>query len=442
MRGQAAEAGQLAQEARVPAKFPKAHGAKVARPEPPPPPRSPLTAAEVAAGWASSGGEWIDALGRRELVAAVRLLGAHVDGRALIAREGLANALLSAAERRLRGPRFVDVLASVWFMSYPPPPALTARLERARGEIDPAMLPRWLREFGSHPMTVLRRLGPNFRTLGHEEARTQLDVPPALIEGTWADELVRQEIPASIEDVQRLLLLADRGRVLRAPAAVPEGVRHVARAAVGFGRRAVEARRGLVALLRGRVGDLFGETSRPRWTGMEEQLRILRSWVAGEFMDVIFQHVHPDGLLSHQLAPRRDFWRRYGGSVERLTVYVKGGRAQLLRHPEVERIVKELEGMVRIGALDSPTGGHAILLMEMAGTTGSVTVVEGNSSAKVRIRPEAVKLPVHRISYRDDITQGEFSESLAFTRMHDEPGHWKGIVRSELARYGIRETTS
>ena len=160
-------------------------------------------------------------------------------------------------------------------------------------------------------------------------------------------------------------------------------------------------------------------------------------------MDVIYQHVHPDSMNWHQLVQRQKFWRQYAGAVDGLSVYVKEGRAQLLAHPDVAKIVKDFEGMVRIGTLDdSSTRRHAILVMEMQGTTGPVSVVEGNSMAKVRVLPKRVALPSHRISYRAHITQGEFEDPPAFARMHDTSGNWMGLVRAELARYGIRETSS
>lgn len=363
--------------------------------------------------------------------------------RRLVDFEGLALSLVAAAEPRLRAPRFVDLLASIWFLTYPPMPAISSRLERARGDVDPAMLPRWLREIGANATAVLRRTGPTFRQHVAEVARSEWGVPASLPDGPWVEEIVRAERPACVEDVERLLILADRGKELRAPAAVTDAVRQVVRGAVSYGRQAVDCRRRIVSLLRGRIGELFGETGRPRWLGLEDQLRTLRSWVAGEFMDVIFQHVHPDGLLAHQLAPRREFWRRFGGAVERLTVYVRGGREHLLAHKEVKRIVDELVGMVVIGALESPTSGHAILVMELVGTAGPVTVVEGNSMASVRVRPERVTLPRHRISYRDDITQGEFRAPPWFACPHLEgwgEKHWTSKVRAELARYGVRET--
>ena len=436
LQRQRAEALQLAKEVLVPPMIPRSGGAP-ARPYPDaPPPRPSLTPQQVADGWEARGDRWVEEIGRRDLVSALRLLGQTVGDRRLVEVEGLALWLVAAADRRLRAPRFVDLLASVWFLKYPPMAELTARLEHIRSEADPAMLPRWLREIGAHTTAVVRRTGPTFRQQAVEEARREWGVPASLVEGPWVEEIVRAEKPTSVEDVERLLVLADRGEDLRAPAPVTEAVRHVVRSAVGHGRQAVDGRRRIVSLLRGRIGELFGETGRPRWRDLDEQLRTLRSWVAGEFMDVIFQHVHPDGLLAHQLAPRREFWRRYGGAVERLTVYVKGGRAQLVGHPEVNRIVSELEGMVRIGTLESATAGHAMLVMELRGTGKVITVVEGNSSARVRIRPGEWTLSWKRLSYRDQVTSAEW----AFERAHDQPGNWKGYVREELARYGVRET--
>lgn len=445
LRAQGAEARQLATEVTAP---PPPH---VKTWPPPPPPRpgrdhdrrdggprpDPITAEQVALAWETSRQGWVNRLGRRELVAAMRLLGRPRGTGRLVDLDGLAEALAAAASNHLRGARYVDAVASVWYLRFPPLPGITAQLERARAEFDTSLLPRWLRDIGANAVGVVRRIGPRFRQAASETARDEWQLPATLTDGPWVDEIGRVERPASVEDVERLLRLVDHGADLRAPAALSDGVRHVVRNAVECGRREPTLRRRLVAILRGRVGELFGEAGRPRWVGLEDELRTLRSWVAGEFMDVIFQHIRPDGMFSHQLEPRRTFWRKYGGAVERLTVYVKGGRAQLMALPDVARIVRELEGMVRIGTLESPTAGHAILVMEMTGTGGLVTVAEGNSSAKVRIRTGAVSLSPNRISYRDDITSAYWN----LERMHDEPGHWKGIVRAELSRYGIRETS-
>lgn len=444
LRAQGAVAGQLATEVTAP---PPPHLKTWPPPLPPRPGRNdgreggprpePITEEQVALGWETSRHAWVNRLRRRELVAAMRLLGRPWGTGRLVDLDGLADALATAASNHLRGARFVDAVGSVWFLRYPPPPGITAQLERAQAEVDVSILPRWLREIGANATGVVRLVGPRFRQAAAETARDEWQLPATLTDGPWVDAIVRVERPTSVEDVERLLRLADHGIDLRAPAALTDSVRHVVRNAVECGRRDPAQRRRIVGSLRGRVGDLFGELGRPRWAGLEDELRTLRSWVAGEFMDVIFQHVRPDGMFSHQLEPRRTFWRKYGGAVERLTVYVKGGRAQLMALPDVARIVRELEGMVRIGTLESPTAGHAILVMEMTGTGGLVTVAEGNSSAKVRIRTGAVSLSPNRISYRDDITSAYWN----LERMHDEPGHWKGIVRAELSRYGIRETS-
>jgi hypothetical protein len=443
LRTQSAEARLLASEVLVRPVVPVPHPGTLRRPPPAPPPPTSVTAQAVVEGWSSGGENWAEQLGRRDLMAALRLLGIPFAGRRLVELEGLATSLVALADRRLRAPRFMEALAQIWFLNHPPTPAFSARLERARGELDAALLPRWLREVGANAAGVLRCAGAAFRLHPVEVALGEWDLPPSLVDGPWVEEIARRERPASIEELERLMLLADHGQLLRAPAAVSEAVRHVARSAVSLGHRMVDARRRIVSLLRGRIGELFGEAGRPRWAGLEEQHRTLRSWVAGEFMDVIFQHVHPDSMNWHQLVQRQKFWRQYAGAVDGLSVYVKEGRAQLLAHPDVAKIVKDFEGMVRIGTLDdSPTRRHAILVMEMQGTTGPVSVVEGNSMAKVRVRPKRVALPSHRISYRAHITQGEFEDPPAFARMHDTSGNWMGLVRAELARYGIRETSS
>lgn len=436
LRTQAAEARQLATEMHAPLTLPVASGDSIPSTPSAPPQRLSLTADAVRERWMAGGERWVRTLGRRELTAVFRLLGQPSPSGRLVELDELVEALIAAARRHLRGARFVDAIAAVWFLRYPPAPAITAQLELARAEIDASVLPRWLREIGANAAAFVRRVGPRFRQVAAETAREEWQLPATLTEGPWVDEIVQVERPASVEDVERLLRLADHGAHLRAPAALTDGVRHVVRNAVECGRRDPTLRRRLVQILRDRVGELWGEAGRPRWVGLQDELRTLRSWVAGEFMDVIFQHVRPDGLFSHQLEPRRTFWRKYRGSVERLTVYVKGGSAQLMALPEVARIVRELAGTVRIGTLESPTAGHAILVMEMRGTGGLVTVAEGNSSAKVRIRTGAVSLSRDRISFRDDITSAFWS----LERQHDEQGRWKDIVRAELSRYGIRET--
>lgn len=436
LSSQAAQARQLATEVSVPPALPTPRSGAISPPPVSPPPRLSLTTEAVRSGWESERERWVQRLSRRDLVAAMRLLGHPTPQGRLVDLDGLTEALAVAATRQLRGARLVDVVSTVWFLKFQPLPAITAHLARACSDVDGSVLPRWLRDFGANANTVMRAVGPRLRQTAAEMVLDEWRLPRTLIEGPWVEEIVRVERPVSVEEVERLLRLADHGAELRAPAALTEAVRDVVRNAVECGRRDPALRRRLVALLRGRVGELFGEVSRPRWAGLEEPLRTLRSWVAGEFMDVIFQHVRPDGMYSHQLDPRRTFWRRYGGAVERLTVYVKGGRAQLMTLPDVARIVRELEGMVRIGTLESSTAGHAILVMEMTGTAGPLTVVEGNSSAKVRVRTGVVPLSAYRISYRDDITSAYWD----LERVHDEPGHWRGVVRAELSRYGIRET--
>ena len=258
LRTQSAEARLLASEVLVRPVVPVPRTGTLRRPPPAPPPLTSVTAQAVAEGWSSGGEGWVEQLGRRDLVAALRLLGIPFAGRRLVELDGLASSLVAVADRRLRAPRFVEALAQIWFLNHPPVPAFSARLERARRDLDAALVPRWLREVGANATCVVRRTGAAFRLHPVETALGEWDLPPSLVDGPWVEEIARMERPASMEEVERLMLLADHGKLLRAPAAVSEAVRHVARSAVSLGRQMVEARRRIVSLLRGRIGELFG----------------------------------------------------------------------------------------------------------------------------------------------------------------------------------------
>ncbi|MBI2567305.1 MAG: hypothetical protein HYV63_09770 [Candidatus Schekmanbacteria bacterium] len=440
----AAQGRQLAAEVRAPRPPLPAAPARACSPPPPAPePRPTLSAAQVADEWTKHGGAtWIESLRRRDLLSAVRLLPEHVDGTPLYARRGLVEALLDAAKERVRPARMLELLASCWFIDWPPLPAVTARLQNACARVeDRALLPAWLRRYGLDAGAVASAFGAEIRAHGHLAAIDVLALPGSVMRGAWVDRVCGDELPAAVDELDRLLLFADRGEALCVPAAVTEVVRSVVKNAVANPAGGVEECRRLANRCRARVGELFGETASPRWRGLENELRILRTWITSEFLDVIFEHVRPDRAFSHQLDPRRDFWRGYGGWVERLTVYVRGGRDALLAHPEVKRVVDAFEGAVRIGSLNSPTWGHAILVMELRGLQGTaVTVVEGNSNASLRIRAQAVQLPWPRLHYANDVVHGALDERVATAIAHSGEGTWQEGARRALARYGVTET--
>lgn len=441
LREHTAEINQLASEARfIPPLIPSAPTSrpKTRLPLPVPPPT--LSPEQMASRWREGGKSWVATLNRRELNSALRNLEKAVDGQRLCENSPLLSALLSRAETVLSKRRRIECLGYIWFLNYPPIPCVDSALRAAcQREPDSTVdtRPRWLRQdWGLDPVSLCRHIGEAVRSQGLVSAQAELGIAPVATSGPWLEPILLSTTPRTVEDIERFLLLADMGLEKRVPAPVTKEIQVFARIAIKLGHRFPETRRRVANLLRGRVGDLFGEAHRARWTGLEQELRTLRLWVTGDILDLVFHHVRPDSMLDHQLEPRRLFWRQYGSWVERLTIFFRGESSEFTSHPEVSRIMGELgHGVISIARMDSPVFRHAVIWMVMRGPAGTpITVIEGNSNCQIRIRAGLHELRRH-ISYTDSIVHGPLSDDLAFTKRHK--GSWDHDVRIELRRYGI-----
>jgi len=192
----------------------------------------------------------------------------------------------------------------------------------------------------------------------------------------------------------------------------------------------------LARLLRRRIGDVFGTVDRARWVGLEEERRIIRSWVASELLDVLFKHLVPE-QDHHQTEPRRHFWSRYTSKVERLWLLVSPKLRLRLARPDLQETLDKVGDIVELRALHGQDE-QAILWMHLTGSQGTVSVIEGNANSTCRIRKGEWKPPVgHIVDYTADIVHGPFEKARKKVRTQVHRGAWDKSVRNYLKEFGV-----
>jgi hypothetical protein len=187
-----------------------------------------------------------------------------------------------------------------------------------------------------------------------------------------------------------------------------------------------------------RVGSPFGGEAAGRWVAVPELLPKVRAWLAGEVLEVVFEHLRPT-IAGHQLAARKAFWKGYTGRVLRVWVAVSDNikKRKALDHPDVRKIREAMGTDLKVMDLE---GGaeQALVWMHLQGPAGViVTVIEGNANTTLRMRLGAFEPRFGYVDYRQEVMSGELAAGGASSASITHNGRWAERAEDFLAWRGI-----
>lgn len=397
-------------------------------------PQPTLSAEQVFAAWSAGGLGWLDGLGRRDL-AAVALAARHpIFGPRLSAEAQFVDALLP----RLRPRRRLAVLGRMWFHHFPPPPPVVRAFDLARQLVPPDAQPRWWRTT-SDPGGLARHVASALRTREWEDLSADEELPDEASAPPWADVVCSFGTATDVDHLVRLLRYADRGEERSSRSVLSEGGRVVVQRLVVAATGQPQHQGRVAALLRGRVGDVFGGADDAGWRGLERERGTVRSWVAGQVLDILFRHLTPaKDSEAHQTEPRRLFWRKYTHRVERLWLLVENSLRKRLLASDMRELLDRCGDMVEVRTLEG-SAQRAIVWMQLRTSSGNiVTVIEGNANTTFRIRPGGHAPKSGHVHYSDQIVGDVFSSERVDvkTRTHAS-STWEARFAQDLRDVGV-----
>ncbi|MFM2247358.1 MAG: Signature domain, partial [Pseudomonadota bacterium] len=190
--------------------------------------------------------------------------------------------------------------------------------------------------------------------------------------------------------------------------------------------------------LSARVGSPFGPEAAGRWLAVRELLPKVRAWLAGEVLEVVFEHLRPE-VAGHQLEARKQFWKGYTGSVVRVWIAVSSAikRRRALDHPQVREIRAAMGADLKILDLDG-TVEQALVWMHLQGRDGQVvTVIEGNANTTLRMREGEFTPTFSFVDYRGEVVNGPIAMGGSSSANITHHTSWPYQARQFLAPRGI-----
>jgi hypothetical protein len=399
-----------------------------------PSPALPLTLSpvEVAHGWQSRGKSWLDSLRRRDLSAVVAALGDPSVGPRLASED----AFVSALPPLLRPRQQWRALSALFFQKYLPSSALLSEVVRLKNK-DPDRAPPWTDKV-SQTRVFLASVAHAIAHGGWTAAREEFALPACVTTSGWALAIVKSATPTDLDQRERLLRFADDGEERQASAPLREAHVPVIKEMVAYGRENAGIRLQIASLLRRRVGEVFGVVAQASWRGLEDELRQIRMWVASEILDILFKHLVPDSEFAHHTEPRRLFWRKYTGFVDRLWLLIGPRLRQRLERGEVKDLLQRVGDVIEIRELQGQDQ-QAIVWIQLRSPRGEVTVIEGNANSRCRLGTGAYEPPrAGAVHYSTHIVHGALGDQRAHTFSQPHLGDWQRKVAHALLERGIR----
>jgi hypothetical protein len=317
---------------------------------------------QLWAAWKAGGVNWVGGLDRRTARALARVVADPSLGGRFLDAPGLLGRLLGV----LRPFAQVQLAARLYFLRHPPHPALNNLGFGWESEA----LPRWWAAVGPAlpPAAVVAQGIATAVQRGVAALPADLDLPDLDLGGKWELAIAQAAPITSADHAEALLHFLDGG-----PVSSPKPVRPAAavalRAWVAATERGERVGREVARALSLRVGSPFGGEAAGRWVAVPELLPKVRAWLAGEVLEVVFEHLHPT-IAGHQLAARKAFWRGYTGRVLRVWVAVSDNikKRKALDHPDVRKIREAMGTDLKVMDLN---GGaeQALVWMHLQGGT-------------------------------------------------------------------------
>jgi hypothetical protein len=379
--------------------------------------------------WLQGGRGWLRAADRREL-RGLRLALRDRHEERFAAAPGLLEVLLDVLRPRER----LQLAADLYFLRWPPPASLMGICA------DPQLLPppRW---WARLPNMLLPAASGAVRSIaeairaGEAKRPGDLGLPPLPTDCELA--IAETIVPRDADHAEALLDFLDGERVGR-PAPVRAGAALAMRALVTATERGQRPRREVGQRLSRRVGSPFGVGAAGQWLMVKELLPKLRAWLAGEVLEVVFERLLPNNEYQHHLGPRRDFWKRYTGSVIRMWVAVSLPirRRGALEHPDVKAIRAAMGADLDVRSLH---GGaeQALVWMHLQTPEGAIlTVIEGNANTSLRMQLGAVEPPRGEVDY-DEVKDRLFWKHKVGVYTLTHQGNWTAKAEGLLQAHRV-----
>jgi hypothetical protein len=389
-----------------------------------PPPKPTLTPDEVLDGWRRGGLAWFQTLGARDQTAVSRAYEDPTVAGALARDEGFITQIMPRLPLRRRA----RLLAGLVVAADPLPSWLWAA---ARDAYEHDVRAPWLQVLIDGPEhNALERLASRVATAiiegGWRGACSSLTLTSNAAQAPFATRVIATATVTTLDGAMHLRDYPDRGEQFGASA--PLGAAHHAavRALVAYAERE-DQRRNIAVWLRERVGEVFGDTARDRWA-WDPQLRdLVRSWVAGEVLGIVFNEIAPDRHILQTL-DRKVFWSRYTYRLERLWLFLPVAFRDRAQRDEITRLMST--EALQIGELEEGQEHQALLWMHLRGNAGPVTVIEGNANTTCRGWIGAHRPRGKRVRYASIM-----SDQYDLHQKHG--GNWQEPLAEKLRALGV-----
>ena len=394
-------------------------------------PDNGLTPQAVADSWELLGKKWLEEASRKDLRAAIFALhtpkySEQFSGDAEFIR---------ALAKRTTGRRLQSVISGAMFGRFPPKKATRQLAIESFGKTGGPDW--WTQAIQPHP-----RLQPALKALAQLAAKGVLNrpgdlgLPPVFWESRWLEETLKCVHVTSIQQAEKVIALADGGQ-LRAGAPVSDAVAAALNQLGQIARQGGLPTRPTASLLVRRVGSPFDATADVRWRLVRDLLPLVRSWLAGQVLNILFRHLVPDDhTKAHMTDPRRRFWGGYTGRVRRLWILTPTRMRHRLDHPDVRKIRDMLGDALGIRTLRGQAS-QCIVWMHLDGSQGVVTAIEGNASTSLRLALGELYPPRGVVHYSNDIVHGTLRRHSPFVRTHDASRSWTLATQRALQSRGV-----
>jgi hypothetical protein len=395
------------------------------------------TPEQLWAAWSAGGVAWVEEADRRTAQALGRVMADPRDGRRFLDAPGLLGSLLA----KLRPSARLQLAARLYFAQHPPHPALVG----LSAEGTTARIPRWWARVGPALPSADRVAGAVAEAIRSGEAALpkDLDLPRLDAEGKWEVAIATARTVQSADHAEALLRFFD-GDDLKGPAPVGPAAAVALRALAAAAERGDRNRRETGQQLSLRVGSPFGGDAGGRWAIVKDLLPKVRAWLAGEVLEVVFEHLRPaKPNIAHMPGPRKDFWKRYTGSVVQIWVAVSPAikKRGALNHPDMKQIKEAMGSDLKVLDLKGQSE-QALVWMHLQGADGGLlTVVEGNASTPVRMRagrhsPTSGEV----VNYQDEVLNGAFMPHVTGMPKITHNSGWEEHAERALCAHQVYPT--
>lgn len=389
-----------------------------------------LSPSEVLARWNRDGATWLRSCSRLDLRAVVVASKNTTVGPALLTD----GAFWPSLKARLRDRQSDQVLNAGYFIA-----GNLAWIEaaiRSRAELVPADVPPWWVAPGPNRSQLASVVARVAATATFGEVLEQLGLPDALPD-TFLANVAKASQATQAAEVAALLSFLDHGAEMGNRAVIFDSTRDWVRRATQAGARFPRERLAIAELLRRRIGEVAAGRDDARWVGMEEERRLVRTWLIGEVFRVLFSHLVPHGQHEGQTEPRREFWCKYDQSVEKIWLLICDDHRDRLDGDEaVAKLMQH--GLLEVLRFTGQAQQDGLWMHLRSSRGEQMTILEGNANMPIRIRLGALAPPLvahggfHPATGVVEYSRAKSLFPLGVTTMISHRGDWQSRATNTL----------